>query len=151
MKSRVILLILSAVCTSGCGTVLNLVAYDDNTDAMFSHGEQVAPKEIYGGVAIDGASGAEWISQGDTLLGLYVLGVDLPLSVAGDTLTLPLTMASSFGNPLPDTHRTTESLGSFGKNVKETSSGLLHSIPSFGEMRDSMFGAEEPTKTEIVH
>lgn len=150
MTIRAILPMLLSLCMCGCGTVLNLVAVEDEGAGIFAQGNQTAPKMVYGGVAIDGVSGAEWMNQGDTLLGLYVWCIDLPLSVAGDTLTLPYTIASNVGNPVPDSDRTKGSLASFGKKLKDNGSSLVRSLPSWADLRDSAYD-EEPSKTEIVH
>jgi uncharacterized protein YceK len=69
---------------SGCGTVLN-----------FFNGESAGPKRIYGGVQMDCQMAAEQLKDhrvdGPPLVLLTLF--DLPLSVLGDTLTLPLVLA----------------------------------------------------------
>ena len=139
---RAIAICVLSVCACGCGTVLNLVSYED-TPSIHSRGQVTAPNEIYGGVAIDAASGSEWINQGNPLLGLYVWGVDLPLTIVGDTLTLPLTMGPKIGNPFPKNQTTTQAISSFGKNVKDKSVGLVQSLPSFSEIKDAAYEPEE--------
>jgi uncharacterized protein YceK len=85
---------------SGCGTVHNF--YGDHSDAP--------PCEVFGGVRSDVKAGVQYIrfdparDHGDypvqvcadpavqfyaRAIGWYLLTVDLPLSVVGDTLTLP--------------------------------------------------------------
>jgi len=69
---------------SGCGTVLN-----------FFHGESEGPKRVYGGVQMDCQMAAEQLKaprqEGIPLVLLPL--VDLPLSLLGDTLTLPLVLS----------------------------------------------------------
>ena len=69
------------VAGSGCGTAVN-----------FFNGESKGPELVYGGVQMDYQFAAEHI-QDQPAQGLpLVLGafLDLPLSLLGDTLTLPL-------------------------------------------------------------
>jgi hypothetical protein len=66
-------------------------------------------------------------------MGLYVWCVDLPLSAAADTVTLPVTVASSMGSVRPDPGRGKESLAALGRSVKETSQGLVQKLPYLGE------------------
>jgi len=83
---RLALLVLGPliVAGSGCGTVCN-----------FFHGESSGPKYVYGGVQMDCQLAAEHLkdrpAQGISLV-LFAL-LDLPLSLLGDTLTLPLTLS----------------------------------------------------------
>jgi uncharacterized protein YceK len=88
---------------AGCGTVQNARA----GDWIFSSG----PKEIYGGVKIDADNSVKCCKDcfaGDkpflenglprlaALAGAaYLIVIDLPLSVVGDTLTLPQTIRAT--------------------------------------------------------
>ena len=69
---------------AGCGTVCN-----------FFNGESSGPKNVYGGVQMDCQLAAEHLkdspAQGIPLI-LFAL-LDLPLSLLGDTLTLPLVLS----------------------------------------------------------
>jgi uncharacterized protein YceK len=97
---------------AGCGTLLNM---QDEPPGMFwwdlgteiKAPDQGTPtRRVYGGVAYDaffGAgmlqasfrSGEEFAGSFGFAWGAYVLGIDLPLTVAGDTLTLPWTAAAT--------------------------------------------------------
>ena len=73
---------------SGCGTVLN-----------FFNGESGGPRRVYGGVQMDCQVAAEQLKDHPGLrpaqgipLALCAL-LDLPLSLLGDTLTLPLVLS----------------------------------------------------------
>ena len=73
---------------SGCGTVLN-----------FFNGESGGPEHVYGGVRMDCQVAAEQLKDHPGLrpaqgipLALCAL-LDLPLSLLGDTLTLPLVLS----------------------------------------------------------
>jgi uncharacterized protein YceK len=70
---------------SGCGTVMNFLP--DN-HVFPGSGE----KAVYGGVVYDvtGAGKAEGFWE--TLLVAFLLLIDLPLSAAMDTVTLPITI-----------------------------------------------------------
>jgi uncharacterized protein YceK len=78
---------------SGCGTVLN-----------FFNGEGGGPKHIYGGVQIDCQVAAEHLkdrpAQGIPLVLCAIL--DLPLSLLGDTLTLPLVLSDQLQDLMAD-------------------------------------------------
>ena len=83
MRRIALLLVLGflVVAGSGCGTALN-----------FFNGESKGPELVYGGVQMDYQFAAEHI-QDQPAQGIpLVLGafLDLPLSLLGDTLTLPL-------------------------------------------------------------
>lgn len=86
---------------SGCGTVMNVSDRDDVS--LMRDG----PTKVYGGVSWDAASGCEYLVEvvkpKESLLdrlqslacGTYLLAIDLPLSVLGDTLTLPFTIPAA--------------------------------------------------------
>jgi uncharacterized protein YceK len=89
-----------ALCVlSGCGTLVNLAAAKEE---RASCGE---PPQVYGGVCMSAAVGAGIIAEApndpkggpvvgvlDCVFGACYLLIDLPLSAAGDTLTLPYTL-----------------------------------------------------------
>ena len=81
------LLVVLLSCGSGCGTVLNFVAGTEG-------GERTL---VYGGVRVDALVVGHMFS-GDTVHGLNVFWMalftlfDLPLTLAADTLTLPVTV-----------------------------------------------------------
>jgi uncharacterized protein YceK len=82
------LVALTALTLSGCGTVVNLTSSKEPVHTMMTL--QRAP---YGGVAVDAQAAAGFLrtpEPASAALGLYFLCVDLPLSLVGDTLTLPL-------------------------------------------------------------
>jgi uncharacterized protein YceK len=78
---------------SGCGTAANL-----------SGGAQgFRQTQIYGGVLRDVQSGQHWVSSNwtggtdwqqdiGTVVGVGLIGLDVPFSAIGDTLTLPITI-----------------------------------------------------------
>jgi len=70
--------------------------------SIWQEGPVTAPRKIYGGVARDGRAGRGWFEEGKPLLGLYVWGVDLPLSAVGDTLTLPFTIRAAIDRGIED-------------------------------------------------
>jgi uncharacterized protein YceK len=86
VRRLALLLVLGSlvVAGSGCGTVLN-----------FFNGESRGPEHVYGGVQMDCQVAAEQLKnngvQGIPLV-LWAL-LDLPLSLLGDTLTLPLVLS----------------------------------------------------------
>jgi uncharacterized protein YceK len=81
---------------SGCGTLCNL----PETPGMF-HLNGAATRRIYGGVRLDAHFGTRCITAsfqeqssefgraGTFAMGAYALFVDLPISAAADTVTLP--------------------------------------------------------------
>ncbi len=91
---------LVAMGLSGCGTAANL-----------SGGAQgFRPMQIYGGVLRDVQSAQHWVStnwiegsdwQQDvgTVVGVGLIGLDLPFSAIGDTLTLPITIPAALLRP----------------------------------------------------
>ena len=60
-------------------------------------------KIVYGGVAISAIGGAAVLVDGlstdftEIPPGLYLLGIDAPLSAVADTLTLPITVPATIG------------------------------------------------------
>lgn len=89
----------AALILSGCGTFANL-----------SIGARQGWKnaQIYGGVRRDVASATDWVQHswtwGDqfdlqrdvgTVVGVGLVGIDVPLSAIGDTLTLPVTIPAA--------------------------------------------------------
>ncbi|HTU18168.1 MAG TPA: hypothetical protein VMG10_08895 [Gemmataceae bacterium] len=97
--SRAAALAIVAGLLSGCGTVANL-----ETGAR--QGWKNA--QIYGGVRRDVQSGADWFDHSWTplknweimqdvgaVVGVALVGIDVPLSAVGDTLTLPVTIPAS--------------------------------------------------------
>jgi uncharacterized protein YceK len=116
--SRATALCLAAALTCapcGCGTVRNLSPPEKTVEAPTL---RPAPNEIYGGVAIDARVGAGWLAAPfvekygaevgacerlfdttcKTGIGLFVLGVDMPLSAVADTLSLPITVPATVQN-----------------------------------------------------
>jgi len=91
--SRMAALGLAVVYLSGCGTSANL-----------SGGAQGwRNAQIYGGVLTDvkstqewvksnWTSGADWQQDVGTVVGVGLIGLDVPFSAIGDTLTLPITI-----------------------------------------------------------
>lgn len=80
-------------CASGCGTALNCCG-GKNSDRV-----------IYGGTLLDATfvtaavtnkPVADWTPGSVRWLGFCAL-IDLPMSIIGDTVTLPLTLASGIG------------------------------------------------------
>ncbi|MFN0196819.1 MAG: YceK/YidQ family lipoprotein [Planctomycetaceae bacterium] len=112
---------LTAVITSGCGTILNFTVWDIRnvrTQSSFEEGYHSAPQKIYGGVTTDAAWGKSILSEAvtnpdtanlprDAWLGLHIWFVDLPLSAVADTLTLPLTIPATIKRAKndPDAHQ----------------------------------------------
>jgi len=76
-----------ALLLSGCGTMLNLTSEDTR---YFE-----TKPEVYGGVHHDVKWAAELRGAGLVALP-YVLFIDLPLSAAADTVTLPITLRYAF-------------------------------------------------------
>jgi uncharacterized protein YceK len=103
-------LLLAAVICSGCGTIANL-----------SIGARQGWKnaQIYGGVRRDVKSAEEWFNDNWTpagnadlqqdvgaVVGVGLVGLDVPLSAIGDTLTLPVTIpAAIWGSSNPSVSR----------------------------------------------
>jgi uncharacterized protein YceK len=92
-----------AVGLAGCGTFLNM---QDEPFRLFWPDPATPTRRVYGGVAYDAAVGTDILvgsfrPDGDFFgpIGFnwasYVLTVDLPLCVIGDTLTLPWTVPAS--------------------------------------------------------
>src|SRR5260370_727692 len=100
MKRRGITLLLLMVALSaatGCGTMMNL----DTSSAAFG---MIPTQRVYGGIQSDveladrnfqmaSEGGGEGVARG--VVGAYLLLVDLPLSLVGDTLTLPVTIPAA--------------------------------------------------------
>ena len=89
-------LISGLLLTAGCGTLDNLVAPDTpRADGMVRE----PPKLVYGGTRLSLQQGWSNVTQPREFLepayGVYQLAVDSPLSVVGDTLTLPITVHAS--------------------------------------------------------
>jgi uncharacterized protein YceK len=100
--SRAAALGIAVLFLSGCGTVANL-----ETGARQGWRNAL----IYGGVRRDVQSAGKWIDHswtwGDnldvvqdigTVVGVGLVGVDIPLSAIGDTLTLPVTVPIALWN-----------------------------------------------------
>jgi len=88
-----------ALGSASCGTIVNLVRFD---------AEDSGHRYVYGGVRVDlhGIRDANKIpsdaSETKSDIGIVVMLfalLDLPLSAVGDTLTLPITLFSSHGEP----------------------------------------------------
>jgi uncharacterized protein YceK len=97
---RIPILFLALVPLSvGCGTITNL-QYPAGIDAPEGSGETCQP---YGGVILAARAGKEHVTNpispahGMTelspFLALYFWGIDLPLSMIGDTITFPIAAA----------------------------------------------------------
>jgi len=100
----------------GCGTIANF-------------GEKGwANARIYGGVQRDLKSAEDWLAyrpiskeselQHDvgTVVGTGLIGLDMPLSAIGDTLTLPITVpAAIWGTPAADTNVSRKEPGAVSK------------------------------------
>jgi uncharacterized protein YceK len=90
-------LALWAAALSGCGTLMNL-----SPDPPGMTRAQDGPtQQIYGGVRHDALVGGSLLLEGARMppmipLGTYLLLVDLPLSLVGDTITLPWMVAATF-------------------------------------------------------
>jgi uncharacterized protein YceK len=97
--SRAAALWIAALFLCGCGTVANL-------SIGARQGWQNAL--VYGGVRRDVQSAGQWIDHNwtwgenldvqqdvGTVVGVGLVGIDLPLSALGDTLTLPLTIPAT--------------------------------------------------------
>lgn len=87
--------------TSGCGTCQNVRSHYEPGNEIVLSGWTTPDREIYGGVEHDARLGAGLIVH-ETFndwwaapVGLYLLGIDLPLCLLGDTLTLPITVPAS--------------------------------------------------------
>jgi uncharacterized protein YceK len=100
--SRAAALWLAVLFLCGCGTVANL-----ETGARQGWKNAI----IYGGVRRDVESAGQWIDHswtwGDnldviqdigTVVGVALVGIDIPLSAIGDTLTLPVTGSIALWN-----------------------------------------------------
>ncbi|HYT92246.1 MAG TPA: YceK/YidQ family lipoprotein [Gemmataceae bacterium] len=84
----------SALC--GCGTLMNTSSEPPGM-ARPSNGPT---HQIYGGVRHDATLGSTLLLEGGKkppvlFLGAYLLAVDMPLSLVGDTLTLPWMVAAT--------------------------------------------------------
>jgi uncharacterized protein YceK len=114
---RATALLIMAGFLSGCGTAANI-------SVGAREGWQYAP--VYGGVRRDVQSAENWVEhtwtwgenldlQRDlgTVVGVALVGIDVPLSALGDTLTLPITIPAYYlsksrsgtngrGNPPPN-------------------------------------------------
>jgi uncharacterized protein YceK len=104
-------LLFALLVSSGCGTIANL-----------SIGSRQGWKnaKIYGGVRRDIQSGEDWFNanwtpSGQTdvqqdigaVVGVGLVGLDVPLSAIGDTLTLPVTIpAAIWGSSTANVSRT---------------------------------------------
>ena len=112
MRSSTMIMQFVLVIASGCGTVRNLTSYDVPDvpgQSSFQPGHHPAPNEVFGGAEIDLRSARGLIEQSarglieqsaagepvDTIVGLYVLLIDLPLSAVADCLTLPVTIPAA--------------------------------------------------------
>jgi uncharacterized protein YceK len=97
--SRAAALVLITGLLSGCGTVANL-----STGAR----EGWKNVQIYGGVRRDVQSAGDWFTHSwvapeklefmqdiGAIVGVGLVGIDMPLSAVGDTLTLPVTIPAS--------------------------------------------------------
>jgi uncharacterized protein YceK len=83
------------VFSAGCSTVNNLIV-----GTPPAHGGPIEPmNEVYGGVKTSVQEGLDGIvrpqSAETPLTGLAILAVDTPLSLIGDTLTLPITVPAA--------------------------------------------------------
>ena len=94
--SRAAALLIAVLFLCGCGTIANL---QTGARQGWKHAY------IYGGVRRDVESAGGWINHNwtwgknldilqdaGTVVGVVLVGIDLPLSAAGDTLTLPVTV-----------------------------------------------------------
>src|SRR5271166_5898024 len=114
-RTAICLAAVLAFAPTGCGTAINLVGQDRKGDSATP---APAAKEVYGGVSLDTHVAASWIAAPfveehppnsalemtletvcKTSVGAWVLAVDLPLSVVGDTLTLPVTIPAALQKP----------------------------------------------------
>jgi uncharacterized protein YceK len=87
----------TACLAGGCGTVLNLTAPATATP----QGSLVGPAscEPFGGVERSSIGGQFALCPPWTPIGVWILVVDTPLSLVGDTVTLPLVYARKRGEP----------------------------------------------------
>jgi len=105
MISRSMLAIVVSFCASGCGTFFNVVNFKtapQSLPSIESEGKNIAPREIYGGIKLAAGAGLGWFEERRPFFGLYMWGVDLPLSTVGDTLTLPLTIRATIDRGIED-------------------------------------------------
>jgi uncharacterized protein YceK len=97
---------LATIVLSGCGTMLNVRDHyvsppPPGQSSIKQDGHIEAAKRIYGGVEMDAlfGTGLVWHESQNELwagpIGLYMLAIDLPLSIIGDTLTLPVTIPAT--------------------------------------------------------
>jgi uncharacterized protein YceK len=82
---------------TGCGTLMNLRSMET---ARALPDSTVPRAAVYGGVKLDAAAGRRSFDAApnrpaQALVGAYVWGIDLPISVVADTLTLPVTVPAS--------------------------------------------------------
>lgn len=105
--SRAAALVIVTGLLSGCGTVANLAV---------GAREGWNNVQIYGGVRRDVQSAGNWLAHSwvapeklefmqdiGAIVGVGLVGIDVPLSAVGDTLTLPVTIpASIWGRPRND-------------------------------------------------
>jgi uncharacterized protein YceK len=100
-----------ALALGGCGTANNLLLPEGEAKAQGAG----PPARVYGGVGLDARVGTSWLAAPfggqpapdvpawekaldgtcKVAIGAFVLGVDLPLSLVGDTVTLPLTVPAT--------------------------------------------------------
>jgi uncharacterized protein YceK len=92
----------------GCGTLVNLANEGDPAPEM-----KDLPTGLYGGVRADAQLGKSyfretfsgkypgWASIYGFSVGSYLLGVDMPLSMVGDTVTLPWSVVVELTAPPP--------------------------------------------------
>jgi len=86
---------------AGCGTILNTRDYYRKPPpageiSKKSSGWVRAPRIPYGGFALSALFGGAFLFRETDIVeksfGLYLLAIDTPLSLIGDTITLPITL-----------------------------------------------------------
>lgn len=84
---------LLACLSSGCGTLINMQEHPpDATMQGAWPGDDVPTQRIYGGVRYDLAAAGDRASQDPFCPWLVQALLDVPFSLVGDTVTLPLTI-----------------------------------------------------------
>jgi uncharacterized protein YceK len=106
MSRALVVLIFSMtlVSQSGCGTIANL---NEERGCHVLWREFPPAKRIFGGVQIGAEGVADWYKEtldageltptsfAGFVIGISIIGIDLPLSAAGDVLTLPVTIPAT--------------------------------------------------------
>src|SRR4029079_6814850 len=109
-RSAGIVALMATALLSGCGTVANM----QETSGITPPGGRGEPSRVYGGVQSDFSAiqaSVQQVSNGeqDSVARLLIWALDVPLSLIGDTVTLPYILAHQpdpalkSGQPNPST------------------------------------------------